>query len=202
MDDQKTKIIQLRAQNATLAPAPGMERWLSGYSDASYKAEPPAAGGGWGCWVRDQRTRVIRSGPCPGWISEANDVELCGVFAAINTAVRYLDTEWANIMVIKTDSQAVCRWFGWQKGALPRKPEQSDLVYRAFKLAMDNSIRLVVTWVKGHRGTVDTKAYLNTQVDKLAGEARKTGQNTFKRHHISRHSQDRSKNREHFPITS
>ena len=87
-------------------------------------------------------------------------------------------------MVIKTDNQSVCRWFGWRKGALPRKPEQFDLVYRAFKLVTDNSIRLVVTWVKGHRGTVDTKAYLNTQVDKLAGEARKTGQNTFKRYHI------------------
>ena len=184
IDEQKRKIAQLRARNAALAPVPGMEKWLSGYADASYKAESPAAGGGWGCWVRDQHTRVIRSGPCPEWVSEANDVELCGVFAAINTAVRYLDAEWANIMVIKTDNQAVCRWFGWKEGALPRKPEQLDLVYRALTLVTDNSIRLVVTWVKGHRGTVDTKAYLNSQVDKLAGEARKARKNTFIKHYI------------------
>ena len=184
MDDQQREIMRLRAQNAAFAPAAGLERWLSGYSDASYKAEPPAAGGGWGCWVRDQRTRVIRSGPCPGWVSEPNDVELCGVFAAINTAVRHLDTEWANIMVIKTDNQAVCRWFGWRQGGLPRKSEQLDLVYRSLQLVTDKGIRLVVTWVKGHRGTVDTKAYLNTQVDKLAGEARRTGQKTFNKHPI------------------
>lgn len=188
MDDQEREIIRLRAQNAAFAPAPGLERWLSGYADASYKAEPPAAGGGWGCWVRDGRTRVIRSGPCPEWVSEPNDVELCGVFAAITTAVQHLDTEWANIMVIKTDNQSVCRWFGWRQGGLPRKAEQLDLVCRSWQRVTDERIRLVVTWVKGHRGTVDTKAYLNTQVDRLAGEARRTGRKTFNKHPIERPS--------------
>lgn len=182
-EEQET-IIQLRAANAAFAPARGTERWLSGYADASYKADPPEAGGGWGCWVRDDHTRVIRSGPCPEWVRQSNDVELCAVFAAINTAARHLDAESANILVVKTDNQNVCRWFGWGGGHPPTKPEHVDLVRRSLQLVTDWRIRLVVTWVKGHRGTVDTQAYLNTQVDKLAAVARKTRQKTFERHAI------------------
>ena len=75
--EEQAAIWQLYASNAALAPARGAERWLSGYADASYKAVPPAAGGGWGCWVRDHHTRVIRSGPCPEWVVQSNDAELC-----------------------------------------------------------------------------------------------------------------------------
>jgi len=184
VEDPQARLIALRTENRRRAPPPGTERWLAGYADASYKAEGPAAGGGWGCWVRDRHTRVIRSGPCPPWVCQSNDAELCAVFAAITTALRHLDTDWANIMVIKTDNQSVCRWFGWQNGGLPRKPEQIDLVYRGLAMVTDMDMRLVVTWVKGHRGAVDTKAYLNTQVDRLAGEARQTGRNTFNKHPV------------------
>ena len=165
---------KLIAANKALSPIKGEERWLTGYTDASYKIEPPGQGGGYGLWVRDSHTRILRSGPCPDWVACSNDAELCGVFAAIHTAMTRLHSEWANIMVIKTDSQAVARWFGWRspRTSIPRTPERLDLVVRGLEAATSRGIRLVVTWVKGHRGKRDTSAYLNTMVDKLAGEAR------------------------------
>lgn len=168
-------ITPLLLENALLAPAKGQERWLSGYSDASFKPEPPQAGGGWGCWVRDSNTRILRSGPCPDWVRNSQDAELCGVFSAIYTALTKLDSDWANILVIKTDNQGVARLFGWGRSkCTPRPGQQAELVEKALLLANEKRVRLIVAWVKGHRGHVDTSAYLNTRVDQMAGEARRT----------------------------
>ena len=182
MREHKRSVIQrLLKENAKFTPEKGMERWLTGYSDASYKQLHPMAGGGWGCWVRDSTTRILRSGPCPEWVSDSQDAELCGVFSAVHTALTRLDAEWANIMVVKLDNQGVARWFGWQgTGSFPRKTEQQDLVCRALQAANAKGVRLIVTWVKGHRGTRDTAAYLNTQVDEMAGVARRNRQHTVK----------------------
>ena len=179
----RADIRRLRTQNFYLTPKRGTERWLTGYSDASFKPDAPEGGGGWGCWVRDSHTRILRSGPCPDWVTGATDAELCGVFATVHTALTRLDSAWANILVIKLDNQDVARWFGWQYSDsathLPKRPEQIDLVLRALQAATDKQIRLVVTWVKGHRGaSKDTSAYLNTQVDRMAGAARRNRQNT------------------------
>lgn len=165
----------LLLENALLTPVKGQERWLSGYSDASFKAEPPQAGGGWGCWVRDSHTRVLRAGPCPEWVQNSQDAELCGVFSAIYTALTKLQSDWANILVIKTDNQGVARWFGWGKSkCTPQPGKRAELVEKALLLANEKRVRLIVAWVKGHRGQVDTSAYLNTRVDQMAGTARKT----------------------------
>jgi len=179
MDDQ-TDISTLLTLNASLNPGEGLERWLTGYSDASFKDRDPNKGGGWGCWVRDSKTRCLRSGPCPEWVSNSQDAELCGVFSAVHTALTVLDAGWANILVIKTDNQGVARWFGWRgSSTVPQGSEQVDLVRRALQQANSHHVRLVVTWVKGHRGDMrDTSAFLNTQVDKMAHEARLTRQPT------------------------
>lgn len=168
-------IPQLLLENALLTPPKGQERWLSGYSDASYKPEPPQAGGGWGCWVRDSHTRILRAGPCPEWVENSQDAELCGVFSAIYTALTRLQSDWANIMVIKTDNQGVARWFGWGRSkCTPQPGKRAELVEKALLLANEKRVRLIVAWVKGHRGDVDVSAYLNTRVDQMAGTARKT----------------------------
>lgn len=175
-----TDIPTLLALNGALTPPQGQERWLTGYSDASFKDCDPHKGGGWGCWVRDSKTRILRSGPCPEWVSNSQDAELCGVFSAVHTALTGLDAGWANILVVKTDNQGVARWFGWRgTGSAPRGQEQMDLVRRTLQQANAQQVRLVVTWVKGHRSDLrDTSAFLNTQVDKMAHEARLSRQNT------------------------
>lgn len=166
--------------NNLYTPAAGQQRWLTGYSDASFKPEPPQVGGGWGCWVRDSHTRILRSGPCPEWVQNSQDAELCGVFSAIYTALTKLDSDWVNIMVVKTDNQGVARWFGWGKVTCTPKPgKQADLVQKAIEQANEKQVKLIVSWVKGHRGEQDVSAYLNTRVDQMAGEARKTRQPTL-----------------------
>lgn len=166
------QIRQLRTANQILKVPPGEERWLSGYSDASFSAPSQ---GGWGVWVRDSNTRILRAAPCPPWVRSSNDAELCGVYAAIVSACRDLDSDWANILVVKTDSQTVASWFGWNRSLnVPAGEEQQKLMLRAYEWVQSKLIKLVVTWVKGHQGCRSTKGYLNTRVDQLAGRARKS----------------------------
>lgn len=164
--------------------------FLTGYSDASWRnLGEPEGGGGWGVWVRDGRARVFRSGPCPEWVEKVDQAELCGVFAAIDTAVKYLNHETAHILVVKSDSQTVCRWFGWDGGAYQPKapvPEVDSLVYRSFKAAHEKGLRLSVTWVKGHQRSGTVQGYINNEVDAMAREARVTRKSWVKRKMIAR----------------
>lgn len=148
--------------------------FLSGYVDASYHHDTKRAG--WGCWLRDAHTRILRNGPSPRWVSSANDAELTALFAGIWTAVSSLDTTQANILVLKTDSQHAARLFGWDGGTKkePKRIQVLDLIFRGFDLAERAGLKLIVKWVKGHQGTAYTQAYLNTQADRLAKEAMRT----------------------------
>lgn len=148
--------------------------FLSGYTDASFHADTRRSG--WGVWLRDTSTRVLRYGPGPEWIQSSKDAELAALFAAVWTAVSEFDTTKANILVLKTDSQNAARLFGWDGGVrdLPKRAPVLDLVYRAYKLLEDVGIHLVVHWIRGHQGTADTPAFLNTQADKMAREAMTT----------------------------
>lgn len=165
-----------RARN----PPKGEERWLSGYADASF--HPQSKNGGWGAWCRDDETRVLASGPTPSWCQISNDAEMVAVCKAVEVALTHLDRVKANIMVIKTDCQAVARWFGWNVGLranLPRSPENLSLLLATYEAVEAAEVKLVVTWVKGHNGTGDTKSYLNTQVDQMARRASRSQKAEF-----------------------
>jgi len=191
--DDRT-LFALWRENRKLAPKKGDQRWISVYCDASLKKDPPQQGGGWGCWARDNTYRIVRSGPCPGWVEESHEAEMAGVFAAVHTAIVQLDSDTANCMVVKTDNRTVCEWFGWGQGnrgpVIPSKPECRDLVYRALKMAHDKDIFLVVTWVKGHQTKRNTQGYLNNHTDRLAGEARREGTKTYRKYPVHRKSND------------
>lgn len=172
-----SRIHTLFQENKRFSPPPGQERWLTGYVDASFKQKPPQKGAGWGCWVRDSHTRVLRAGPCPDWVQSSDDAELCALYSGVYTALTRLQADQANIMIIKTDNQSVARWFGWgrfRSRGTPEGGKRGELIEKTLVHANEKQVRLVVVWVKGHRGAVDTSAYLNTQVDQMAGEARKT----------------------------
>jgi ribonuclease HI len=168
------EVRQLQIQNKSRGAHIRGASFIAGYSDASH--HPPTKRAGWGIWLRDDDTRILRCGPSPKWVNSSNDAELTAVFAAIWTAVSNMDVERADILVIKTDSQHVARLYGWD-GGMRRKPKKNqvlDLLYRSYQLVEEAGIHLVVRWVKGHRGKVDTQAYLNTQADRMAREAMKT----------------------------
>jgi len=171
------KLRQLHQLNRHLNVT-GRKIWLTGYADASYKLEGTQHMAGWGIWVRDHAARIHRAGRCPDWVETAQDAELCAVWAAIHTALTKLDADSSNIMVIKTDCQSIARYFGWGRGCSPSIPAKADcrrIVGQALELALNHEVRLVVTWVKGHQGSKTTQGYLNNQVDKMARDARLTG---------------------------
>lgn len=173
----RDRIRQLATANRQRKVATGEERWLSAYSDASYKEHRPHAGAAWGIWVRTDRHRIIRAGPCPAWVygKGAMYAELHAVYMAVVTALDGLDPD-ANIMVVKTDCKSLLRSFGWG-GRLKFLPEDEalSLVLDAFERADAAGVRLIVKWVKGHARTDTTQGYLNDRVDRLAGKARETG---------------------------
>jgi ribonuclease HI len=181
----RKETLRLSLCNRARNPVKGCEQWLSGYSDASFL--PSTGHGGWGAWVRDDRTRVLVSGPTPQWVYGASGAELCGVFNAVKNALEHLDAEKANIMVIKTDNQTVARFFGWNGGSIPtltsvKGKDQTEfikMVHDTYDLCETHRVKLVVTWVKGHNGTRDIKSYLNTQVDRMAGIASRTQKGEF-----------------------
>jgi ribonuclease HI len=151
--------------------------YISAYTDASW--HPTDKQGGWGMWGRDDYKRILASGPCPPWADDPNLNELCGVAASVKICVNHLASKEANILIIKTDSQSVCQWFGWKggvvrDGAIPEKIEAKELVRRALETVDSAGLKLVVRWVKGHRGHVDIKGYLNDRVDGMAKIARKS----------------------------
>ena len=129
---------------------------------------------------------MLASGPTPEWVGCSNDAELVGVTEAIKTALEHLDASVANIMVIKTDSQTVARWFGWKNGEPPKPSDGNEnrlrLILAAYEAVEGHCVKLVVTWVKGHDGNATTKGYLNGRVDKMAGRASKTQKGEFFKH--------------------
>jgi ribonuclease HI len=154
--------------------------FVSVYADASFYEKRCYTGkirnGGWGMWGRDEKNRLFASGPCPDWVHDCNMAELCAVSASIHLCVEHLDAESSDILVVKTDSQTVCQWFGWsggvlRHGRLPEQPEACMLIYRALECARKADVKLVVKWVKGHRGNVDVSGYLNERADKMARTA-------------------------------
>ena len=106
-----------------------------------------------------------------------NQAELCGVVAAVLVCLAHLNPTGADILVVKTDNQSVCQWFGWRGGTpgerpLPRSRKPLELVRLALDSARESGVKLVVTWVKGHQGTKTTRGYLNSRVDEMAKSAR------------------------------
>ena len=165
-----TEVRRLKAVNASLQVSHPL--WLSGYSDASWKESTKE--GGWGLWVRDHETRILRAGPTPEWVTNITYAEFHGVEQALMTALNHLCNRWANIVVIKTDNQSVASWFGWQNGnGVPKLHEAQERMKVVYETAALWNIRIIVKWVKGHQRNDSTACYLNNRVDSMAGKARK-----------------------------
>ena len=177
MASLRNQLGKLRRTNFARQIPEGQEVWLAGYSDASYSHQGGRHSGGWGLWVRDDHHRILRMGPCPDWIQNVQHAELCGVVAALHTAMSHLNRTAANIMVVKTDNQGVAKWFGWrgrrgEQYVFPDDDRVVDLLLQVYEQAAMHEIRMIVTWRKGHQKNDSTEGYLNHRVDRLAHEGR------------------------------
>ena len=172
------RIRELQMDNWRIQLGRGSEVFLAGYSDASFAHNGLNPGAGWGLWVRDHATRILRARPCPKWVRNTTSqyAELCSVYIAIVTALDELDTELGNILVIKNDNQGVCQWFGAKGGrTYPKAIRAMRMVIDAFERAAASEVKLIVKWVPGHKEKQTTKGYLNDQVDGMAVAARTKG---------------------------
>lgn len=133
------------------------------YCDASWLPEHNV--GGWAVWLRSEQGRVIRSGTTPDYCTMAFEAELAAVFAGIHLARRHWN-DTSKVIVCSDCEQAL--WL--MTGRLsPSRYASSRLMSRIRKESKE--IRLVPKWVKGHRVTGGTDAYLNRRVDQMARKA-------------------------------
>jgi ribonuclease HI len=171
----REEVLRLVATNGR-TPVGADPVFLTAYCDASLRDKQEVAS--WAMWGRDRTRRVLAAGPCPEWVfGDSTRAELCGVVGATLVCLDSMDAASSNILVVKTDSQSVCGWFGWRGGSggqprLPRGIFLLELVRLCLLKAAAARVKLVVTWVKGHQGQRSTRGYLNDRVDGMARRAR------------------------------
>jgi ribonuclease HI len=139
--------------------------WVTLYCDASFSGQD---GGAWGVWLKSEKGRIQRRGRCPKWVRDALEAE----FYAAEVGIRLAVEEWqAQGVQVNSDCMAVVTGLGsgyrWSSRKSIRQVQD-----RIFKLGA----RIRTKHVKAHTGGQDTRSYLNRQVDRLAGLARRGAQ--------------------------
>lgn len=176
--DREIDRLKNLARSNWLKRTDGEAVFLSGYADASFN--PADKRGGYGVWVRDHEKRVVAGGPCPEWAADSMLAEFWAVCRAVHVAMEKLDRTNANIVVIKSDCQAVVEWFrGERPRVAPRVVEAvvPEMV-KVFTVMKWADLRLIVKWVKGHQGNrhgngeTNVQGWLNNHVDQIARRCR------------------------------
>lgn len=135
------------------------------YTDASFHHE--TKNGGWAVWARSDRGRIVKSGPCPGYVDDSNDAELAAMFAGIYL----IGQNWSdtNRILICSDSQTALRWV--LDNERSRRETTAKLQKMIRKQCIEHGFSITPRWVKGHSGAGTTQAYLNAKCDEFAGIA-------------------------------
>lgn len=142
--------------------------WVTCYTDASFR---PKYGAGWAVWLRSDAGRIVRSGPCPSYVSNASHAEMAAIFAGVYLAIRIWGSRVRGIQ-IRSDSLEALGWAD-PESAISKQAPAARLQQRLREVLREHGVTVERRWVKGHRGCVDVAAYLNTQCDKLSKKARK-----------------------------
>lgn len=159
------------------APKPLDRRtgWIAAYTDASWHEGDKR--GGFGLWIRTDHVRIVRSGPTPDKVRSSLHAEAAAVFAAVHTASALFPR--VRGMTVRTDCQAVV--VAYCRNACS-DPLVREWMARCRKLAREGGVDLRITWVKGHQSRKKSVgAYLNNEVDDLAGKARLDGEHRIRR---------------------
>jgi ribonuclease HI len=142
--------------------------WVTGYTDASFQRK---TGGAWAVWLRSDEGRIVRSGTCPPYVRDSQAAELAAIYASVYLATKTWPATRG--VLICSDCQ------GALAAAEVTAALASDRAIRRLQQRLRDVIAaarvdLRLRWVKGHRPkSADTRAWLNHQVDRLAGKARR-----------------------------
>ena len=142
--------------------------WITSYTDASFEQN---VGGAWAVWLRSDEGRAIRRGVCPAYVRDSSAAELSAIYASIYLACRIWPST-TGVLVCSDCQSALAAAAPW--APLSAMPAMRRLQQRLRELASAKCLSLRFKWVKGHQPmNASTAAWLNNQVDRLAGSTRR-----------------------------
>ena len=142
--------------------------WITSYTDASFQRK---TGGAWAVWLRSSAGRAVRQGACPSYVRDSNAAELSAIYAGVYMACRIWPSTTG--VLICSDCQGALA-AAKSAASLSLDPAIRRLQLHLRELLNTKRIELSFKWVKGHqRASASTPAWLNNQVDRLAGSTRR-----------------------------
>lgn len=148
--------------------------WITSYMDASFDRK---TGGAWAVWLRSGAGRAVRRGICPAYVRDSNAAELSAIYAGVYLACSI----WPSTTGVLVCSDCQSALAAAQPSAsLSLDPAVRRLQQRLRELANTERLELRFKWVKGHqRASASTSAWLNNQVDRLAGRTRRAARSSL-----------------------
>jgi len=126
------------------------------FTDASAQGEKC----GYAYWARSEKGRIKRSGLCPSIIeADANHGELFAIIVGIRD-LRHLWPE-TDVVIVRTDSRYAIRRIQKKQGSV-----HPDLI-KSFD-SVSKGVKVIPTWIKGHRPVRSKKTYINNWCDKAS----------------------------------
>ena len=142
--------------------------WITSYTDASFQRK---VGGAWAVWLRSDEGRAVRRGVCPAYVRDSNAAELSAIYAGVYLACR-IWPETTGVLICSDCQSALAA--AAPSAAWSSMPAMRRLQQRLRELASTKRLALRFKWVKGHQPiNASTAAWLNNQVDRLAGITRR-----------------------------
>ena len=148
--------------------------WITSYTDASFQRK---VGGAWAVWLRSDEGRAVRRGVCPSYVRDSNAAELAAIYASVYIACR-IWTSTTGVLICSDCQSALAA--AEPSASLSAMPAMRRLQQRLRELASTKHLALRFKWVKGHQPmNASTSAWLNNQVDRLAGSTRRAVRSTL-----------------------
>ena len=140
------------------------------YTDASWYHHDKV--GGWAVWIRSERGRIVKHGPCPGYIKNSMQAELAAIYAGIRLTMNY----WPDTgrILVRSDCKAALQKLKEAKlGKTPRRDTNKALnpVTRLCWKIEDVDVEVVPKWVRGHATDGSVQTWLNNHCDAEAKKA-------------------------------
>jgi ribonuclease HI len=122
-------------------------------------------------WLRSDAGRIVRSGRCPPYVTDANSAELAAIYAGVFLCLR----EWPPVRGIRVRSDSQAALFDADPNArLARRPATRQLQTKLRVLLAERPVELSLSWVKGHQpADAGIAAWLNRNCDARAQKLRR-----------------------------
>lgn len=153
---------------------------VTAYVDAS--ADHARGRAAYGCWIRAEGLRVLRSGICKGGIVDSNEAEAYAMYAALcttQTVARRRELTFTQILFVSDSQTAIRLLKGEQQGW---SPASREVAVRFGALRRDLGVEVRFRWVKAHGKGMERPSYVNNRVDEMAKRALRTGRGFYTEH--------------------